>query len=139
ELRTIQDWIVRKQLLGVKGVADVSSFGGLLKQYEIAVEPEKLMAYNLSIADVFSALEKNNQNTGGSYIEKGATALFIRSEGLVGNINDIENIVVKNLPNGIPLLIRDVAEVRFGNATRYGALTYNGQQQVSGAIVMMLK
>lgn len=139
ELRTIQDWIVRKQLLGVKGVADVSSFGGLLKQYEIAVEPEKLLAYNITISDVFSALEKNNQNTGGSYIEKGATALFIRSEGLVGNFNDIENIVVKNLPNGVPLLIRDVAEVKFGNATRYGALTYNGELQVSGAIVLMLK
>lgn len=139
ELRTIQDWIVRKQLLGVKGVADVSSFGGLLKQYEIAVEPEKLLANHITIGDVFVALEKNNQNTGGSYIEKGATALFIRSEGLVGNFNDIENIVVKNLSNGIPLLIRDVAEVKLGNATRYGALTYNGNQQVSGAIVMQLK
>lgn len=139
ELRTIQDWIVRKQLLGVKGVAEVSSFGGLLKQYEIAVEPEKLLAHNITISDVFSVLEKNNQNTGGSYIEKGATALFIRSEGLVGNINDIENIVVKNLPNGIPLLIRDVAEVKLGNATLYGAMTYNGEQQVSGALVLMLK
>jgi cobalt-zinc-cadmium resistance protein CzcA len=139
ELRTIQDWIVRKQLLGVKGVAEVSSFGGLLKQYQIAIEPEKLLAYNITIGDVFSALEKNNQNTGGSYIEKDATALFIRSEGLVGNFADIENIVVKNLPNGIPLLIRDVADVTFGSATRYGALTYNGEQQVSGAIVLMLK
>lgn len=139
ELRTIQDWIVRKQLLGVKGVADVSSFGGLLKQYEIAVEPEKLLAYNITISDVLSALEKNNQNTGGSYIEKGETALFIRSEGLVGNKTEIENIVVKNLPNGIPLLIRNVAEVRLGNATRYGALTYNGELQVSGAVVLMLK
>lgn len=139
ELRTIQDWIVRKQLLGVKGVADVSSFGGLLKQYEIAVEPEKLLAYNTTIADVFTALESNNQNTGGSYIEKGATALFIRSEGLVNDIDDIESIVVKNLPNGTPLLIRDVAEIRLGNATRYGALTYNGTSQVSGAVVLMLK
>lgn len=139
DLRTIQDWMVRRQLLGVKGVAEVSSFGGLLKQYEIAVNSEKLLANNLTIADVFSALEKNNQNTGGAYIEKGATALFIRSEGLVGNIKDIETIVVKNLANGSPLLIRDVAEVRFGNATRYGALTYNGEQEVSGAVVMMLK
>lgn len=139
ELRTIQDWIVRKQLLGVKGVAEVSSFGGLLKQYEIAVEPEKLLAHNITISDVFSALEKNNQNTGGAYIEKGATALYIRSEGLVGNFSDIENIVVKNLPNGVPLLIRDVSEVKLGNATLYGAMTYNGEQQVSGAVVMMLK
>lgn len=139
ELRTIQDWIVRKQLLGVKGVADVSSFGGLLKQYEIAVDPEKLLAYDVTIAEVFTALENNNQNTGGSYIEKGATALFIRSEGLVGSQSDIESIVVKNLPNGIPLLIGNVAEVRLGSATRYGALTYNGERQVSGAIVLMLK
>lgn len=139
ELRTIQDWIVRRQLLGVKGVAEVSSFGGLLKQFEIAVVPEKLMAYGITISDVFDALEKNNQNTGGSYIEKGPTILFIRSEGLVGTTEDIQNILVKNLPNGMPLLIRDVGEVRLGNAPSYGAMTYNGEQQVSGAVVMMLK
>ena len=139
ELRTIQDWIVRKQLLNVKGVAEVSSFGGFLKQYEIAVDPSKLMANNITIADVFTALEKNNQNTGGAYIEKGPTVLFIRSEGLVGSFDDIKNIVVKNISNGIPLLIKDIADVRLGNATRYGAMTYNGEQQVSGAVVMMLK
>lgn len=139
ELRTIQDWIVRRQLLDVKGVAEVSSFGGYLKQYEVAVIPEKLMAYNITIGDVFTALETNNQNTGGSYIEKGPTILFIRSEGLVGGMEDIQNIVVKNLPNGMPLLIRDVGEVRLGSAPRYGAMTYNGEQEVSGAVVMMLK
>lgn len=139
ELRTIQDWIVRRQLLDVKGVAEVSSFGGYLKQYEVAVIPEKLMAYNITIGDVFTALETNNQNTGGSYIEKGPTILFIRSEGLVGGMEDIRNIVVKNLPNGMPLLIRDVGEVRLGSAPRYGAMTYNGEQEVSGAVVMMLK
>lgn len=139
ELRTIQDWIVRRQLIGVKGVAEVSSFGGLLKQYEIAVDPARLKANNVSISDVFTAIENNNQNTGGAYIEKGPTALFIRSEGLVGTREDIQNIVVKNLDNGIPLLIRDIAQVRLGSATRYGAMTYNGEQQVSGAVVMMLK
>jgi len=139
DLRTIQDWIVRRQLLGVKGVAEVSSFGGFLKQYEIAVDPAKLMANNITINDIFSSLETNNQNTGGAYIEKGPTVLFIRSEGLVGNIEDIQSIVVKNLANGTPLLIRDVADVRFGSATRYGAMTYNGIEQVSGAVVMMLK
>lgn len=139
ELRTIQDWIVRRQLLTVKGVAEVSSFGGLLKQYEIAVVPEKLLAFDITINDVFNALEQNNQNTGGSYIEKGPTILFIRSEGLVENMEDIQNIVVKNLPNGMPLLIRDVGEVRLGNAARFGAITYNGEQQVAGAVVMMLK
>jgi cobalt-zinc-cadmium resistance protein CzcA len=139
ELRTIQDWIVRRQLLGVKGVADVSSFGGYLKQYEIAVNPAKLKANGVTISDVFTALENNNQNTGGAYIEKGPTVLFIRSEGLVGSMEDIENIVVKNISNGTPLLIRNVAEVRLGNATRYGAMTYNGNREVSGAVVMMLK
>lgn len=139
ELRTIQDWMVRRQLLGVKGVADVSSFGGKLKQYEIAVEPSKLKAYNITINDVFDALEKNNQNTGGSYIEKGPTVLYIRSEGLVGSVNDIRSIFIKNTSAGTPLLIRDVAEVRFGYATRYGAMCYNDEGEVTGAIVMMLK
>jgi len=139
ELRTIQDWVVRRQLLGVKGVADVSSFGGKLKQYEIAVEPAKLKAYNITINDVFAALENNNQNTGGAYIEKGPTVLYIRSEGLVGSIEDIKSILVKNMSNGTPLLIKDVAEVRFGNATRYGAMCYNDKGEVAGAIVMMLK
>ena len=139
DLRTIQDWIVRRQLLGVQGVAEVSSFGGFLKQYEIAVDPSKLMANNITINDIFTSLESNNQNTGGAYIEKGPTVLFIRSEGLVGSFEDIKNIVVKNLTNGSPLLIRDVADVRLGSATRYGALTYNGMEQVSGAVVMMLK
>jgi len=139
DLRTIQDWIVRRQLLGVKGVAEVSSFGGYLKQYEIAVDPSKLKANNITINDVFTALEKNNENTGGAYIEKGPTVLFIRSEGLVGSFEDIQNIVVKNLSNGSPLLIRNIAEVKFGHATRYGAMTYNGMEEVSGAVVMMLK
>ncbi|MDB5277350.1 MAG: CusA/CzcA family heavy metal efflux transporter [Ferruginibacter sp.] len=139
ELRTIQDWIVRRQLLGVKGVAEVSSLGGYLKQYEIAVDPAKLKSANITIKDVFSALEDNNQNTGGAYIEKGPTVLFIRSEGLVGSFDDINNIVVKNLADGAPVLIRDIAEVRLGSATRYGAMTYNGMEEVSGAVVMMLK
>lgn len=139
ELRTIQDWIVRRQLLGVKGVAEVSSFGGKLKQYEIAINPNKLQSLGLTISDVFSAVERNNQNTGGSYIEKGATSLFIRSEGLIGNVEDIENIAIKSSPSGTPLFIRDVAEVKIGYATRYGAMTYNDQGEVSGAVVMMLK
>ncbi|HLO79614.1 MAG TPA: CusA/CzcA family heavy metal efflux RND transporter [Chitinophagaceae bacterium] len=139
ELRTIQDWIVRRQLLGTPGVAEVSSFGGKLKQYEIAVRQEQLKAYNITIADVFDALEKNNQNTGGAYIEKGPTVLYIRSEGLTATISDIEKIVVKNLDNGIPLLMRDVAVVQYGSAIRYGAMTYNDKGEVAGAVVMMLK
>ncbi|MGX5816634.1 CusA/CzcA family heavy metal efflux RND transporter [Chitinophaga lutea] len=138
ELRTIQDWIVRRQLLGVKGVAEVSSFGGKLKQYQVAIHPGKLQAYGVTIADVFNALETNNENTGGSYIEKQSTVLYIRSEGLIGGKEDIENIVIRNNA-GAPLLIRDVADVTTGAATRYGALTYNNEGEVSGAIVMMLK
>ena len=90
ELRTIQDWIVRKQLLGVKGVADISSFGGKLKQYEIAIDARKLKSYGLSISDIFTALSQNNANTGGAYIEKGPTVLFIRTDGLVNSLEDIE-------------------------------------------------
>ena len=139
DLRTIQDWIVRRQLLGVKGVAEVSSFGGKLKQFEIAVNPNKLQSHGITIADVFTAVEKNNQNTGGSYIEKGATCLFIRSEGLIGKPEDIENIAIKTCASGTPLFIRDVAEVKIGFATRYGAMCYNDEGEVSGAVVMMLK
>lgn len=139
ELRTIQDWIVRRQLLGTPGIADVSSFGGRLKQYEIAVRPGQLQANNVTIADIFDALEKNNENTGGAYIEKGPTVLYIRSEGLTQSINDIEKIVVKTLPGGMPVLIRDVATVQLGSATRYGAMTFNDKGEVAGAVVMMLK
>jgi heavy metal efflux system protein len=139
ELRTIQDWIVRRQLLGTEGVADVSSFGGFVKQYEIAIDPDKLRSFNISISDIFSALEKNNQNTGGAYIDKKPYAYFIRSEGLVQNLEDIEKIVIKNAPTGLPLLIRNVASVRYGHAMRYGAMTYNDQGEVVGALVLMLK
>ncbi len=139
ELRTIQDWVVRRQLLGVKGVAEVSSFGGKLKQIEIAIDPNKLQAYNITIQDVFNALEKNNQNTGGTYIEKGPTVLFIRSEGLITNTQDIEGISIKATQSGRPLFIRDVAEVKIGFATRYGAMCYNDKGEVAGAVVMMLK
>jgi cobalt-zinc-cadmium resistance protein CzcA len=139
ELRTIQDWIVRRQLLGVKGVAEVSSFGGKLKQFEIAVNPNKLHAYGITINEIFDALESNNQNTGGGYIEKGPTVLYIRTEGLVGNIEDIKNISIASSKNQTPLFIRDIAEVRITYATRYGAICYNDNGEVAGGVVMMLK
>ncbi len=139
DLRTIQDWTVRRQLLGTKGVADVSSFGGKLKQYEVAIHPNRLHAYNISINQVFDALERNNQNTGGAYIEKKETVLFIRSEGLIGNLEDIRNIPVTSTGDGVPVMIKDVAEVSTGYATRYGAMTFNNTGEVSGAIVLMLK
>lgn len=139
ELRSIQDWIVRRQLLGTPGVADVASFGGYLKQYEISINPDKLRSYNLGLAEVFAALERNNQNTGGAYIDKKPNAYFIRSEGLIESVEDIGKIVVSNTDDGIPILIRNIAEVRFGHATRYGAMTYNAEGEVVGAIVLMLK
>jgi len=139
ELRTIQDWVVRRQLLGVKGVAEVSSFGGKLKQYQVTIDPNKLVAHKVTISEIFDALENNNQNTGGAYIEKQATVQYIRTEGLIGSKEDIENVVVGNNEGATPLLIRDVAKVEIGFATRYGALTFNDEGEVSGAIVMMLK
>lgn len=139
ELRSIQDWIVRRQLLGTPGVADVSSFGGYLKQYEISVLPERLKSMNVTIADVFSALEKNNQNSGGAYIEKGPTSLFIRTEGLAATIEEIGKIPIRYTDAGIPLLIKDVAEVRIGHAIRYGAMTFSDKGEVAGAVVLMLK
>jgi len=142
ELRSIQDWIVRKQLLGTPGIAEVNSFGGLLKQYEIALEPEKLRSFNLSINDVFTALEQNNRNTGGAYIDKKPNAYFIRSEGLVGSVDDINKIVVKTNENGVPILVENIATVSISNAIRYGALTRavkGNQNEAVGGIVMMLK
>jgi cobalt-zinc-cadmium resistance protein CzcA len=142
ELRSIQDWIVRRQLLGTPGIAEVNSFGGLLKQYEIALDPDKLRSLNLSISDVFKALEQNNENTGGAYIDKKPNAYFIRSEGFVGNVDDINKIVVKNNDNGLPVLVRDIATVGISNSIRYGALTRStadSKGEAVGGIVMMLK
>jgi cobalt-zinc-cadmium resistance protein CzcA len=139
DLRTMQDWIIRRQLLGTPGVADVSSFGGRLKQYEISLDPEKLNSYHLSIHQVLVALQNNNQNTGGTYIEKGPKTYFISSEGLVNSTDDIGKIVVTNTENGSPVLIRDIAEVNMGHAPRYGAMTYKNEGEVVGAVVMMLK
>ncbi|MES2005532.1 MAG: CusA/CzcA family heavy metal efflux RND transporter [Bacteroidota bacterium] len=138
DLRTLQDWYVRRQLLGTPGIAEVNSFGGFLKQYEIALNINQTRSYNISIGDIFTALEKNNQNTGGSYIDKKPNAYFIRSEGLITNLGDIERIVVKKTESGFPVTIRDIATVGFGAANRYGALTRNDREAVGG-IVMMLK
>jgi heavy metal efflux system protein len=139
ELRTIQDWIVRRQLLGTEGVADVSSFGGYLKQYEVALDATKLRSLGISVSDVFKALQSNNANTGGAYIEKNNSSYFIRSEGLIESEEDIGNIVVRENPSGLPLLIRDVGDIRTGSAIRYGAMTANGEGEAVGAVVMMLK
>ncbi len=139
ELRTMQDWIVRKQLLGTPGVADVSSFGGSVKQFEVSVNPELLKQYDLSVNDIYNALNNNNENAGGAYIEHGPNVLFIRTEGMVDSLDQISNIPVKTLSNGIPLLVRDIAEVKIGEATKFGATAYNADGEVAGAVVMMLK
>ena len=137
ELRTIQDWIVRRQLTLVDGVIDVNAFGGKIKQYEIAINPEKLNALNVSISEVFEALQRNSVNAGGAYIEKNNMANFIRGEGLVRSLDDIREIVVRT-ENNIPVTIGDVAEkVHFGSQVRYGAFTQDGQEAVGGMVLML--
>src|SRR5512133_2744309 len=121
ELRTLQDWVVRREMLGTTGVADINSYGGFVKQYEIGVNPERLRGMNLTLNDIFEALEHNNENTGSAYIDKKPTAYFIRGIGRVKTLDDIEKIVVHTTASGIPVLIRDVATVPYGSATRYGA------------------
>ncbi|KIC89876.1 CusA/CzcA family heavy metal efflux RND transporter [Flavihumibacter sp. ZG627] len=138
DLRTMQDWIVGRQLTGIAGVAEVTGFGGINKQYEVAVNPDRLKAMNVTIPEIFTALEKNNENTGGAYIDRKPNAYFIRGVGLVKTFADIESIVIKQ-QSGIPVLIRDVATVQFGSPPRYGALTYNGEKEVVGGIVLMMK
>ena len=139
ELRNIQDWIIKKQLAGVPGVVEINSFGGYLQQYEVAVTPERLRAAGVSIAEVFDALQQANENTGGAYIEKNAAAYFIRSEGIVKNLDDIRSISVRPNPHGGGLKIGDVADVRLGHALRYGAVSHNGEGEIVLGIVMMLK
>ena len=138
ELRTIQDWIVKRQLTLLDGVVEVNSFGGYIKQYEVAVNPEQLNAMDVSISEVYEALERNNVNTGGAYLENDRMANFIRGEGLIRSLNDIRKIVIKN-EGGIPITIGDVTtRVHFGHQVRYGAFTQDGQEAVGG-IIMMLK
>ena len=138
ELRTLQDWVVRREMLGTAGVADINSYGGFVMQYEIAVNPERLRGMKLTLTDIFTALENNNENTGSAYIDKNPTAYFIRGIGLVKSLDDIEKIVVRKTDSGVPVLIRDIATVQFGSATRYGAFIVDTTEAVGG-VVMMLK
>ena len=138
ELRTIQDWIVKRQLSGIPGIVEINSFGGYLKQYEVAVDPDILYSLNITIGEVFEALNRNNQNTGGSYIEKVNRAYYIRSEGMIGHIKDIERVVITNR-GGIPIHISDIGTVRFGAPKRFGAMTMDGAGECVGGIAMMLK
>lgn len=138
DLRTMQDWIIRRQMAMVPGVVEVNAFGGDIKQYEVAIDPAQLKAHGVTMSEVFEALESNNQNTGGAYIEKNHQANYIRGEGLVQSLSDIEKVVVKN-SEGIPLTIKDLATVQFGNAIKYGTLTKNGKGEAVGGMILMLK
>ena len=138
DIRTIQDWVVKRQLSGIPGVVEVNTWGGHLKQYEIAINPEKLRSLNLTLSQTFSVLEKNNSIAGGGYIEKTNQTFFIRGEGLITSLDDIENIVIENR-EGFPIFIKDVAQVGYGKATRFGAITGNGEGEKVLGQVMMLK
>ena len=138
QLRTIQDWIVRKQLSGTPGVAEVSGWGGFVKQYEVAINTDRLNANGITVSEVFDALQKNNANTGGSYIEQNSNQYYIRAIGVAKTFDDITNIPVKNV-NGITIKVGDIAKVQEGHATRFGAVTRNGEGEVVAGIAIMLK
>jgi heavy metal efflux system protein len=138
QLRTLQDWHVRRLLAGTKGVVEVNSFGGFLKEYEISINPEKLRSQNLTILDILHAIPTQNENTGGSYLEKNGQSFFIRAEGRIKSLEEIKKIIIKNQEN-TPILVENVANVQFGHSVRYGAMTQNGNGEVVGGIVMMLK
>lgn len=138
DLRSIQDWVVKRQLIGIKGVIEINSSGGYLKQYEIAVNPDRLKSMNLSLQEVFKAVSENNANTGGSYIEKEESTYFIRGEGFLKNMQDIGEVVVASR-NGFPILVKDIAKIQLGHAPRFGAVTMNGIGEVVAGQVLMLK
>ena len=138
QLRTMQDWIVRKQLSGTPGVAEVSGWGGYVKQYEVAINTDQLNASGVSVSEVFDALQRNNANTGGSYIEQNSNQYYIRGIGVVKNLEDVANITVKTV-DGTPVKVGDVAKVQLGHATRFGAVTRNGEGEVVAGIAIMLK
>lgn len=138
QLRTMQDWIVRKQLSGTPGVAEVSGWGGYVKQYEVAINTDQLNASGVSVSEVFDALQRNNANTGGSYIEENSNQYYIRGIGVVKSLEDVANITVKTV-DGTPVKVGDVAKVQLGHATRFGAVTRNGEGEVVAGIAIMLK
>ncbi len=138
DLRTIQDWVVKRRLSGITGVVEINSWGGYLKQYEVAIDPAQLTALNITLVEVYNALVGNNSISGGAYIEKTNQSYFIRGDGQVKSVEDIEQIVVKNV-NSTPILVKNIASVKFGHANRYGAITTNGKGETILGQVMMLK
>jgi cobalt-zinc-cadmium resistance protein CzcA len=138
ELRTIQDWLIRKKLLGTQGIAEVSSFGGYKKEYQAKIKPDRLKAANVTIEELFTSIKEGNGNTGGAYIERDGRAFIIRGVGLVKDLEDVEKIVIK-INNDVPVLVKDVADISVGGAIRYGALTLDGNTEVVGGVIMMQK
>lgn len=138
ELRTIQDWIIKRQLAGTPGLAEVNTFGGELKQYQVLIDPQKILNYNISIRDVIEAVSNNNSNAPGAYIEHKQEQYVVVGEGIAESMSDIENIIVKST-DGTPVLVRNIAEVKEGSAIRQGAVTFNGKSEIVSGITMMLK
>jgi cobalt-zinc-cadmium resistance protein CzcA len=138
EIRTLQDWTIRKQLLGIKGVAEVSGFGGYKKEYQATLNPDRMRALGVTIDELFAALSTGNSNTGGAYIEKESKAFTIRGIGLATSLEEIGNTVIK-VNNRIPILVKDVADVNYGHSIRYGAITIDGEGEAVGGIIMMVK
>lgn len=136
--RITQDWVVRPLLRGIPGVAEINSQGGYIKQYQALVNPDRMRHYNVTLQDVFQALARNNANSGGGVLPHYAEQYLIRGIGLVKNLDDIRSIVLKE-QDGIPVLIRDVAEITIGHEVRYGALLKNGYTESVGGIVMMMR
>ena len=138
ELRTIQDWIIAPQLKTIKGVTEINSFGGFVKQYDVIIYPGKLRAYNISLLDVIDAISRNNSVSGGNYLEHNREQYIIRGFGQIRSSNDINQIIVKNI-DGNPVFIKNVAEVKFGKQLRQGAVTQDGKGEVVTGIIMMLR
>ncbi len=138
ELRTIQDWIIKRQLNGIEGIIEISSFGGKVKEYEVSIDPVALQSYNLTLEEVYTALENNNQNSGSGYIQQKHNLFYIRTEGMLKTVQDIENVVI-SVNGTVPVKISDVSQVKIGSAQRFGAMTMDGQGEVVGGITLMLK
>ncbi len=137
DLRVIQDWIIKPQLRNVPGVAEINTIGGFAKEYQIAPDPKRLAAYNLTLNDLVTALERNNANVGAGYIERSGEQLLIRAPGQVASIDDIANIVITT-SDGTPIRVRNVAQVDIGRELRTGAATENGREVVLGTVFMLI-
>ena len=136
-LRSIQDWYLRDKLVSVEGVAEIASIGGFVKQYQVDIHPFKMRAYNVAVKEVASAIQRNNNEVGGKLLEISDAEYFVRGQGYITSIADVENQFVKLGPNGIPILVKNVATVQLGGDIRRGLLEKDGEGEVVGGIVVM--